>query len=765
MNDRTFRLVVAVAFTASGFSALAYQVAWQRVLTQAVGSDAISTVLIVTIFMASLGLGAEIARKVLERPKLNLARTYALIETAVGIYGLVSIPLMRHVNAWWAELGLSSLLADSGLNFVLLAPPVIGMGMTTPLIIQLAKRRLDDLGRVTGTLYGLNILGAAIGAIVTGLILVEAIGLHGTTVVAALINFAIAAALFRILRGISDEEVLSKGGGLARIEMRQGIAAIAFGFGTLAMQIALFRILTNYFTMATIVFPIVLAAYLILMSIGQVLGGCLSDRYTARLPALMAALFATGALLLLLALRLPPSWAANVGALVFTSFNGALIQQEFPGLVGDPRPFVIFAFSGFFMSSVIAWAALFPVMIKMVTAAPEGAGRSFARIYSLYTIGNVLGTFAFGLWILPGIGTGRAVASVVFVVAVGVFVITEKRSPRAYGLIVAGLVCATLLPADYYKQFKLGAYAVDRTYEGRTGVATTVPTQRFYKIVDMNRTASASAMVHDPQPSDQYQAWRWNLSELFALDPSYRPKSVLIIGIGHAFLIDALLDNPFIEKITIVDISSEVVDAVRNATATSTRRVFTDPRVEIVIADGRRYVQQALAEGRKFDLIQTKINEPWHAGSGNLFTVEFMGMQRRLLSVGGYLGVRPLAGHVRDGLEVFDAALFPGFYHVYFKNGPLPEIERAVVRVDIASEWDRLLPGKEARDQRADYLDVAVIRDKQAMAGIASNTDDRPTFEYYWLRQVLGRWVSPRVEVSSAAYDRFRKRIPVAIEP
>ncbi|MCR4523806.1 MULTISPECIES: hypothetical protein [Bosea] len=78
-------------------------------------------------------------------------------------------------------------------------------------------------------------------------------------------------------------------------------------------------------------------------------------------------------------------------------------------------------------------------------------------------------------------------------------------------------------------------------------------------------------------------------------------------------------------------------------------------------------------------------------------------------------------------------------------------MDKAVVRSDILREWDRLLPGKEGRDQRADYLEVTVIRDKQAVAAITSNTDDHPTFEYYWLRQMFGRWVSPRLEVSSTA--------------
>lgn len=159
MTSRTLRRLIAVAFTASGFSALAYQVAWQRVLTQVIGSDAISVVFVVTIFMICLGIGAELARRFLSKSHAPLALIYAAIEICVGLYGLLSIPLLRTANSWWATLGPSSVEMDAALNFLLLAPPVIGMGMTTPLIIHLARDRIDNLGRTVGWLYGLNILG------------------------------------------------------------------------------------------------------------------------------------------------------------------------------------------------------------------------------------------------------------------------------------------------------------------------------------------------------------------------------------------------------------------------------------------------------------------------------------------------------------------------------------------------------------------------------------------------------------------------------
>jgi len=761
MTDRQLRGVVAVAFTLSGFAALAYQIAWQRVLTQVIGSDAISIVFVVTIFMACLGAGAEIARQLLSTTRVPFAFLYAFIELAVGLYGFISIPLMRAANSWWASLGPSSIVADAALNFAVLALPVIGMGMTTPLIIHLARERLDNLGRTVGWLYGLNMFGAAIGALVAGVALIELVGLRGTTILAAGLNVAVGISLFVVLRAratpLVEPAALSE-----TLSLGHASAALAFGFGTLALQIALFRVLANYFTLATIVFPILLCAYLLLMSAGQWLGGRLADRFPLHLPTTLAALFAAGSLLLLLSMRFPPALAANFGALAFTSFNGSLLSSEWSHLIGDPNPAMIFLFGAFLMLPVLFLSALFPVMMRLMTERVESAGKSFARLYVLYTVGNVLGTFIFGLWLLPWLKTGPSLTATVCVVAFGVLTIAGLSRARPVALVSVGVAAAMLIPANFYQKFRLGTYAVENVYEGQTGVATTIPTDRFYKIIDMNRTASASAMVRDPGPHDAYEAWRWNHTELLALDAAFRPRRILVIGIGHAYLIDALLDLPFVESIDIVDISAEIITAVRDNTLTSTKRIFSDPRVRIHTEDGRRFVQQALASGVKYDLIQNKINEPWHAGAGNLFTVEFMQMERDLLSEGGYLGTRPLIGHLRDGLHIFEQAVYPGYYHLFFKNGPLPKFDQALIKDDIFQAWNTALPGHGAAPREQTNLKVAVFDRASILPDIDANTDDHPTFEYYKFRQWTGKWVSPRVSLDAPQFDQFMRDVPLA---
>jgi spermidine synthase len=497
MDNTRFARLIAVAFLASGCSALVYQVVWQRVLTQVIGADAISAVLIVSIFMIGLGLGAEAGRAFLRSPRLPVAIAYAALEVGIGIYGLLSLDILRSANAWWATLGLDSLLADSALNLVLLAPPVIAMGMKAPLVVHLVKSRLDNLGRVVGRFYGLNILGAAVGALVTGLVLIEIIGLNGSVRAAAFLNIVVGVLLAWVLyssgrSGMGGENVRSE-----PIMPRAALAAVLFGFGTLAIQIALFRVLANYFTMSTTVFPAMLAACLLLMALGQETGGRLADRFPQRLPLVLSALFMVGAVLLAAALILPPPWAAEAGILRFSKYNGSLLAEQYHYLIGDPDPAMVFAFSLVMMLSVLPWAALFPVMLKVVTRDINVAGTAFARLYSLYTVGNVLGAFIFGLVILPAVGTGMSVILVIILVGVTAAVI--GRSIKPFTLVVIGVLIALFIPKDYYRTFSFGEYQISSVYEGPSGVVTTLPTKRFYEIIDMNRTASASAMVDDPR--------------------------------------------------------------------------------------------------------------------------------------------------------------------------------------------------------------------------------------------------------------------------
>src|SRR5437667_11836843 len=94
--DRS-RLLLPI-FAVSGFTSLAYEIAWQKVLSQLIGLDAYSVTLTVSIFMLGLGLGGLAGGQV-TRWRLDPLWTYIGIEIALGVFGFFSVPMLRQLNA------------------------------------------------------------------------------------------------------------------------------------------------------------------------------------------------------------------------------------------------------------------------------------------------------------------------------------------------------------------------------------------------------------------------------------------------------------------------------------------------------------------------------------------------------------------------------------------------------------------------------------------------------------------------------------------
>lgn len=382
--------LISLAVFISGFASLAFQVIWQRVFTQSIGSDAVSVTVVVASFMIFLGIGSELARKILLRWPNKAAVLYILAELVVGIYGLFSIDLLRLANGLLISHFNTSLWIDVFFNMIFLSVPIIAMGVGLPMIIQITKSSIDNLGKTVGMFYGINIFGAALGAIITGLFLIEILGLRATSQIAALMDVVAGLSVYVLFRSEfsqlkSESSVDSSRETQIFDHPRIWISALCFGYCTLAVQMGLFRILTNYFTMSTVVFPVILSAYLLLMAAGQWIGGFLSDRYSKRIPTVIASVYSLGAFLLLLALHLPPGWTAGLGVMRFTSFNGTLIANpQFDYLTGDPgykEVIALFAFSLVFMSVVLCWSSLFPLVLRYFSRNISAVGADFARVY------------------------------------------------------------------------------------------------------------------------------------------------------------------------------------------------------------------------------------------------------------------------------------------------------------------------------------------------------------------------------------------------
>ena len=109
------------------------------------------------------------------------------------------------------------------------------------------------------------------------------------------------------------------------------------------------------------------------------------------------------------------------------------------------------------------------------------------------------------------------------------------------------------------------------------------------------------------------------------------PKKVLIVGGGDGGSSEEALKHPSVERVTLVELDGKVVEIAKAHFGQIHRGAFDDPRLELRIEDGLRF----LAETReKFDLIALDLPDPIGPASA-LYEEAFFRSCKRALAAGG----------------------------------------------------------------------------------------------------------------------------------
>jgi len=229
--------VALVLLGLTAFASLLNEIAWTRVLIMLVGGSTYAFTLILLVFLLGIGLGSLIvARR--SAPRGETAATAALAQGVTGVgaallflfFGLLPsyIIAVFQVPGWNAASRL--MLMGVAVGAVVLIP-AIGMGMTFPLLTDLTARSRAARGADVGAAYALNTIGSILGAVLTGFVLVVALGTQATLRVGLVVNGLAALALAGLAaRGVAEGSHEDR-----RLRVRVLSAA---GLGTLALVAA-----------------------------------------------------------------------------------------------------------------------------------------------------------------------------------------------------------------------------------------------------------------------------------------------------------------------------------------------------------------------------------------------------------------------------------------------------------------------------------------------------------------------------------------------
>lgn len=115
------------------------------------------------------------------------------------------------------------------------------------------------------------------------------------------------------------------------------------------------------------------------------------------------------------------------------------------------------------------------------------------------------------------------------------------------------------------------------------------------------------------------------------------PRRALVIGGGDGGSADELFKYPSMERVVLVELDAKVVEIARAHFDAVHHGSLDDPRLELRVEDGLRYVREvAPAGGERFDLIVLDLTDPVGPAEA-LYAPEFFRDCKALLAEGGGL--------------------------------------------------------------------------------------------------------------------------------
>ncbi|MGQ0614140.1 MAG: methyltransferase domain-containing protein [Planctomycetaceae bacterium] len=292
-----------------------------------------------------------------------------------------------------------------------------------------------------------------------------------------------------------------------------------------------------------------------------------------------------------------------------------------------------------------------PLIAHFAIPADAEAGARLARVYLANIAGSAAGSLLTGFLFLDlwAIGTiALLLAALGVTLAAGIAAIGSPR--RAGRLLAAGGVALALLawmrPYDgVYEKLQLkGAYRAGYRFleliENRSGVICVDREERVY-----GGGAYDGKFTIDPVDDGNGIVRAYALA---ALHPA--PKRVLMVGLGSGAWAQVVANHPGLERLLIVEINPGYVELVRRWPLVAS--LLANPKVEIVIDDGRRWLHR---HTETFDAIVQNTTHHWRAHATNLLSREYLEMVRAHLAPGGitYLNATGADAVARTALAVF----------------------------------------------------------------------------------------------------------------
>lgn len=268
-----------------------------------------------------------------------------------------------------------------------------------------------------------------------------------------------------------------------------------------------------------------------------------------------------------------------------------------------------------------------------------------------------------------------------------------------------------------YKHAYNGTMRFARVVESRHGVIT----------VDTSRNVYGNG-IYDGVIETKLEPGSWLVRPYFFSAVRDKVENVLVIGVASGAWTQILAHHPQVKHVTAVELSHGYLELI--AEYPEVKSLLTNPKVEIVIDDGRRWLRRN--PDKKFDTIVMNTTYHWREFASALLSKEFLTLVKSHLTPDGiaFWNCTDSLRAARTGMDVFPHSIMV-INHLLASNAPLtPDRER----------WARVLSQYQI-DGHPVFTDLAQLNpvlDFATTEGLPTKGDRWKWINHEHLKQIVG---------------------------
>lgn len=650
--------VFFIIFVLSGFSGLIYESIWTHYLKLFLGHAAYAQTLVLGIFMGGMAIGAWICSRRSQQWR-NQLMIYAAVEGVIGIAALIfhpSFDWLINVSYQTIMPGMQSSLMVSiykwTLSAAMILPQSILLGMTFPLMSTgLIRRNPQRPGATMSMLYFANSVGAAVGVLVSGFLLIGWVGLPGTIGIAGVINIALAISVWLLIRNQPQETVfhlqqtqtLVQDQDVDRSYRLFLLIAFITGAASFIYEVSWIRMLNLVLSSSTHAFELMLSVFILGLALGSLWIRKRIDKLSNVIYTLALVQLVMGVLALL--------------TLPVYNQTFSLMQWLLQIIARDAEGYVIFNISSHVIAALVMLPTTFcaGMTLPLITYRLLNSGygeKSIGAVYAFNTLGAITGVvFAIHIGMpnlgLKGLLSFGAALDIGLALVLGWLIYKSDKHPFIKPATVVGLTSLVLiiLLVDL-NPFKMasGVYRHGLLFspeqneilfhkDGKSASIDLIRSKASGNItISTNGKPDATVNMTNVGPASPDEATMILAGAIpLALHPAATQAGV--IGMGSGLSSQTLLSSNAITRVDTVEIESAVIEAA-NGFRPKVELAYTSPKSHITIDDAKTYFSTF---NKKYDIIVSEPSNPWVSGTANLFTDEFYKLIKRHLNSGGML--------------------------------------------------------------------------------------------------------------------------------